>query len=80
MAEKKPKNKMNVFLTNQQVWEEEYVSKIEHANKTRLYEGRQYHSRGIYRSAINCIMFTRTTTFCPACQRAINMVIDSQTR
>lgn len=79
-AAKTPEYKMNSFFTEQQIWEEKHLSEIEHANKTGLYEGAQYHSHGIYRSAPNCIMFTRTNHFCPACQRAINLVIDQYTK
>jgi hypothetical protein len=75
-AAKTPENVMNKFFLDQKAWEEDYLSKIEYAGKTGLYEGAQYHQHGIYRSAPNCIMFTRTDHFCPACQRAINLVID----
>ncbi|MFO7863869.1 MAG: M64 family metallopeptidase [Salinivirgaceae bacterium] len=75
-AAKTPEHKMNNFFKAQQEREEEHLGNIEHAGKTGLYEGAQYHSHGVYRSAPNCIMFTRTDHFCPACQHAINKVID----
>ncbi len=36
-------------------------------------------TKGLYRSAPGCIMHIRTDYFCPACQRAINLVIDQYT-
>jgi len=41
------------------------------------FEGGNYFQFGIYRSALDCIMFTRNRqAFCPACTRAISEVID----
>jgi hypothetical protein len=35
----------------------------------------------MYRSAIDCIMFTRNKQeFCPACRRAISQVIDQYSK
>ena len=79
-AAKTPESEMNEFFIAQREWEEAYLKDIKYAGKTGLYEGAQYHSHGIYRSAPNCIMFTRTDHFCPACQRAINLVIDQYTK
>ncbi len=79
-AAKTPESKMNEFFIAQREWEENHLNNIKYAGKTGLYEGAQYHSHGIYRSAPNCIMFTRTDHFCPACQRAINLVIDQYTK
>ena len=67
---------MNKFFNEQRTWEEKYLNSIKYAGKPGLYEGGQYRSHGIYRSAPNCIMFTRTDHFCPACKRALNMVIN----
>jgi len=64
------------LFMKQRKWEDDYLGKIEYAGKTGLYEGGMYHSKGIYRSAPGCIMFIRTDYFCPACRRAINLVID----
>ena len=72
-------DKMEKLFMQQREWEEEYLSQIPHAGEVGAYEGAMYHSKGIYRSEPNCIMFTRTDHFCGACQRAINMVIDQYT-
>jgi len=72
-------DKMEKLFMQQRKWEEKYLSQIPHAGEVGAYEGAMYHSKGIYRSEPNCIMFTRTDYFCGACQRAINMVIDQYT-
>ena len=72
-------DKMEKLFMQQREWEEEYLSQIPHAGEVGAYEGAMYHSKGIYRSEPNCIMFTRTDHFCAACRRAINMVIDQYT-
>lgn len=69
-------DKMEQLFRQQREWEEDYLSQIPHAGDVGAYEGAMYHSKGIYRSEPNCIMFTRTDHFCAACRRAINMVID----
>lgn len=45
------------------------------------FEGAAYEARGLFRPAIDCVMFSRNDVpFCPVCCRAIERVIDSQTR
>jgi hypothetical protein len=78
--EKVGEKKMEKLFKDQREWEEDYLSQIPYAGKIGAYEGAMYHSQGIYRSEPNCIMFTRTDSFCAACQRAINLVIDQYSR
>jgi len=78
--QKVSEKKMEELFKEQRQWEEEYLSQINYAGQVGAYEGAMYHSRGIYRSEPNCIMFTRTDEFCAACQRAIHMVIDQYAR
>ncbi|MFP3861239.1 MAG: M64 family metallopeptidase [Bacteroidales bacterium] len=73
-------NKMEQFFKEQQDWEDNHLDNIEYANTVGAFEGAMYHAKGIYRSEPNCIMFTRTDSFCAACQRAINLVIDQYTK
>lgn len=45
------------------------------------FEGAGYEAKGLYRSEIDCIMFTRNPTeFCRVCQRGISNVIDLYSR
>jgi hypothetical protein len=40
------------------------------------FEGAGYQGKGLYRPALNCIMFTRTHYFCPVCSEAMQKTID----
>ncbi len=43
------------------------------------FEGGNYQAEGYYRSEQNCLMFTRSETFCAVCAEAIGKVIDEYT-
>jgi len=43
------------------------------------FEGGNYQAEGYYRSEQNCLMFTRSETFCTVCAEAIEKVIDEYT-
>lgn len=73
---KAPEDVLEALFADQLRWEEHHLANIPYAGKTGLYEGAMYQATGLYRSAPGCIMHIRTTYFCPACQRAINLVID----
>jgi hypothetical protein len=48
----------------------------EHAGEVGAFEGAGYQARGLYRPAIDCIMFTRNPDhYCPVCTDAIERVI-----
>ncbi len=48
-----------------------------HAGKVGAFEGAMYEAKGLYRPAVDCIMFTRDRVgFCPVCRRAIDRVTD----
>ena len=50
------------------------------AGNVGAFEGARYEARGLYRPEPNCIMFTRTDSFCAVCRRAIGRVIDTYTK
>ena len=55
----------------------EMIDKMEYKDVVGAFEGANYTQYGQYRSAIDCIMFTRNKQeFCPACKKAIEQVID----
>ncbi|MEO9802677.1 MAG: M64 family metallopeptidase [Reichenbachiella sp.] len=54
-----------------------YLEGSQFAGKVGAFEGAGYASTGLYRSSVNCIMFTRTDYFCPVCQEAMVNVISS---
>jgi hypothetical protein len=52
------------------------LAQEEHAGEVGAFEGAGYRARGLYRPAIDCLMFTRNPdAFCPVCARAIERVI-----
>ena len=58
----------------------DYLENSEFAGKVGAFEGAGYASTGLYRSSVNCIMFTRTDYFCTVCRDAMVEVIDSYAR
>ncbi|MCC7125770.1 MAG: peptidase M64 [Acidobacteria bacterium] len=48
-----------------------------YAGKIGAFEGARYEAQGLYRPAVDCIMFTRSPDFCEVCRRSIAKVIDS---
>jgi len=55
-----------------------FLAKSAFAGKVGAFEGGGYTSQGIYRPALDCIMFTKgAKPFCPVCERAIQRVIDT---
>ncbi|MDY0279535.1 MAG: M64 family metallopeptidase [Salinivirgaceae bacterium] len=71
---KAPEYQMTKLFRQQQNHEDSLFKTMENYGKVGLFEGAQYHALGVYRSAHNCTMFTRTLEFCPACVRAFNLV------
>ncbi len=62
--------KQQKFLHNHKNW-----------GKIGLYEGAGYASEGVYRSYMDCRMFSKSLTpFCPVCRKGIEKVIDHYTK
>jgi hypothetical protein len=52
-----------------------------HAGRVGAFAGAMYAAEGLYRPAVDCLMFTRDEVgFCPVCRRAIERVIDLHAR
>ncbi|HSH50172.1 MAG TPA: M64 family metallopeptidase, partial [Bacteroidales bacterium] len=60
--------------------QDEYFAKEKYKNAVGAFEGAGYNQYGLYRSQLDCIMFTRHTTFCKVCQRSIENVIDQYSK
>ena len=72
-----PESEIDRLFTDQMEHETAFLGAMEHAGKVGAFEGASYEPVGLYRSEIDCIMFTRNPVgFCRVCQRAINRVID----
>lgn len=55
---------------------QDFLENSKYAGKVGVFEGAGYAATGLYRGAVNCIMFTRTDYFCPVCKEAMNGIID----
>jgi hypothetical protein len=75
-----PESEMNKLFRANQEYVEKLFSEAEYRNVVGAFEGGNYQAKGIYRSALNCIMFTRTRDFCAVCSAAIEEVIDEYTK
>lgn len=72
-----PEARMDELFTEQMERETSLLGSEEHAGKVGAFEGASYEPVGLYRSEVDCLMFTRNPVgFCRVCQRAINRVID----
>jgi hypothetical protein len=75
-----PESEMNKLFRENQDFTENLFSTAEYRDQVGAFEGGKYQAKGIYRSAMNCIMFTRTSDFCAVCSAAIEEVIDEYTK
>ncbi|MCP5102291.1 MAG: peptidase M64, partial [bacterium] len=71
---------LETLFQRQRKKEAEMISKMKHDHDVGAFEGAGYRALGLYRSAINCIMFSRDLEFCPVCQRTISSVIGQYNR
>jgi hypothetical protein len=79
--EKRPEAEMDALFRE----ERERMTALLHAGPQAAavgaFEGAQYEARGYYRPQVDCIMFTRNEVpFCRPCRRAIERVIDLNSR
>ena len=80
-ADSAPETAMDEFFTEQMERETALLGGMEHAGSVGAFEGASYESTGLYRSEVDCIMFTRNPVgFCRVCSRAIDNVIDLYAR
>jgi len=75
-----PESEMNALFHHEQQTVELLFSKAAYNDAVGAFEGANYQSEGMYRSQMNCIMFTRTTTFCKVCAHAIGEIVDQYTK
>lgn len=67
---------MNELFREYQRFAESLFAASEYDGVVGAFEGANYESEGVYRSEMNCLMFTRTTSFCAVCAEAIDRMID----
>jgi hypothetical protein len=80
-AAKVPESEVEELFLREKKELMDMIDDMEYKNTVGAFEGGNYMQYGIYRSSIDCIMFTRNQqVFCPACQKAISEVIDQYSR
>jgi hypothetical protein len=76
----RPESEMEALFAEERQMDRQQFSNEKFAGKVGAFEGARYEARGFYRPEVDCIMFTRSESFCRVCQRAISQVIDSHVR
>ncbi len=80
-SDRAPETQIDALFREQEVWSTRFLREEDHAGRVGAFEGAAYESRGLYRSEVDCVMFTRDRVdFCRVCQAAIEGIIDLYTR
>jgi hypothetical protein len=79
-ADNVPESEMNALFRFTQEFSRELFAENEYRDSVGAFEGANYEAKGFYRSAQNCMMFTRADYFCSVCAEAIEKVIDEYTQ
>ena len=74
-AAKVPEEVMEALFQRQYDQEDQYFSQEKYRTVAGAFEGAGYMAKGLYRSQIDCIMYTRHLEFCKVCQRSLIQVI-----
>ncbi|MBN1938102.1 MAG: peptidase M64 [Candidatus Aminicenantes bacterium] len=57
-------------------WVDRFLGASKFAGKAGVYEGAGYAAKGLYRPAVDCIMFTKgKKPYCPVCEEAVRQMI-----
>jgi len=78
-AAKVPEEVMEALFMRQMKQEDEFFAREQYRDQVGAFEGAGYIAKGLYRSQIDCIMYTRHMQFCKVCRRSIEDVIDLYT-
>jgi hypothetical protein len=76
----RPEKEMDALFSEELAYEKGLFAREKYADKVGAFEGANYEAKGFYRPQVDCLMFTRTDTFCAVCRRAIERVIDLHSR
>ena len=71
---------MNALFRYTKEFTEDLFDKSQYKDAIGAFEGANYEAEGYYRSEMNCLMFTRSESFCRVCAAAIEEVIDEYTK
>ncbi|HEU4508268.1 MAG TPA: IgA Peptidase M64 [Pyrinomonadaceae bacterium] len=78
--DKRPEEEMEALFREELAHEKKMFAAEKHFGQVGAFEGANYEAKGYYRPEIDCIMFTRTDTFCRVCREAIIRVIKMYSR
>lgn len=79
-AENRPEAEMEALFRENREFEVKLFASEKYAGKVGAFEGAVYEAKGYYRPEVDCIMFTRSKSFCAVCRRAIERVINLYSR
>lgn len=79
-SQNRPEQEMDALFREELAHEKDLFARGKYANRVGAFEGANYEAKGFYRPQVDCLMFTRTDTFCAVCRRAIERVIDLYSR
>jgi hypothetical protein len=71
-----PEDIMEALFIRQMKQEDEFFAQEQYRDKVGAFEGAGYLAKGLFRSQIDCIMYTRHMQFCKVCQRSLEDVMD----
>ncbi|MCX6270442.1 MAG: M64 family metallo-endopeptidase [Bacteroidetes bacterium] len=70
-----PEEIMEALFLRQYQQENAFFSQKKYKDKVGAFEGAGYQQKGLYRSQLDCIMFTRHMKYCKVCENTLNTVI-----
>jgi len=71
-----PENVMEDLFSRQMAKEDDFFAKEKYKDNVGAFEGAGYIAKGLYRSQLDCIMYTRHMRYCTVCQRSLQDVMD----
>jgi hypothetical protein len=75
-----PENVMEDLFVRQMSQENQFFAAEKYKDAVGAFEGANYTPTGMYRSQLDCIMYTRHNVFCKVCQRSIVNVIQQYSK
>lgn len=79
-AQGRPEQEMDALFREELEHESRMFARERYAGRVGAFEGALYEAKGYYRPQADCIMFSRTNTFCAVCKRAIERIVDLYSR
>lgn len=75
-----PEPVMEALFVKQLNKENEFFSKEKYKNNVGAFEGAGYNPKGMYRSQVDCIMYSRHMVYCKVCQKSLGKVMDQYSK